>query len=116
MSLSIMSATCTLAHGTLQHVETQDSHAQKTTLKNTHSHCKFFGFDAAEKHSQFWETRNYLANLSDKDHVPASLHMIGGWFDFFLPQQLIDLKQARENGCEARITIGPWHHWDVTKV
>jgi predicted acyl esterase len=70
----------------------------------------------AEKHSQFWETRNYLANLADKDHVPASLHMIGGWFDFFLPQQFIDLKQARENGCEARITIGPWHHWDVTKV
>lgn len=71
------------------------------------------GLANPDKSLPFWQTRNKLADLSKKECVPAALHMIGGWFDFFLNQQFEDLAEARANGCDARITVGPWHHWNV---
>lgn len=40
--------------------------------------------------------------------VPVS--MIAGRYDLFIAGQLRDFTTSRENGNDARITIGPWPH------
>ena len=46
---------------------------------------------------------------TDVSRVPANSH-IAGWYDIFLTNQLDDFRRLREQGRDARITIGPWTH------
>lgn len=52
------------------------------------------------------------------EHVkPAELgipvHLVGGWYDFFLRGQLKDYADLRDAGRNPYLTIGPWHHFQT---
>lgn len=42
--------------------------------------------------------------------VAASVHLIGGWYDFMLPDLLADFMALRDAGHDPYLTIGPWTH------
>ena len=42
--------------------------------------------------------------------VTAPVHLIGGWYDIFLPYQMTDYTRLRQAGCQPYLTIGPWAH------
>ncbi len=48
--------------------------------------------------------------------IEAPVHMIGGWYDFFLPDQLADYETLRAAGKQPYLTIGPWTHGDIPSV
>ena len=41
---------------------------------------------------------------------PAHIHLIAGWHDLFLREQLADYQTLRAAGKQPSLTIGPWHH------
>ena len=45
--------------------------------------------------------------------IKRPISMVAGWFDIFLPWQMLDFKALCESGCETRITVGPWRHTDM---
>ena len=57
----------------------------------------------------FWARHNFAAG---PELVTASVDMIGGWYDIFLPAQLRDYSALRAAGNQPRLTIGPWRHAD----
>jgi uncharacterized protein len=44
--------------------------------------------------------------------VEAAAHLIGGWYDFMLPDLLADYAALQEAGRQPYLTIGPWTHLD----
>lgn len=42
--------------------------------------------------------------------IAAPVHLIGGWYDFFLADQLSDYESLRKAGKNPFLTIGPWPH------
>lgn len=54
-----------------------------------------------------WAGLDHRHRLADVT-VPASL--IGGWYDIFLPGQLLDYQALSSAGRPPRLTIGPWTH------
>ncbi len=52
----------------------------------------------------------------DLDHqlgqVTANVHLIAGWYDIFLRQQLADYAALVAAGRDPYLTIGPWRHTD----
>jgi putative CocE/NonD family hydrolase len=44
--------------------------------------------------------------------IEAPAHLIGGWYDFMLPDQLADYCILRDAGRRPYLTIGPWTHLD----
>jgi uncharacterized protein len=42
--------------------------------------------------------------------VSAPVHLLGGWYDFFLPHTMRDYRALRNVGRRPYLTIGPWHH------
>lgn len=40
----------------------------------------------------------------------AHIHLIAGWHDLFLREQLADYQTLRAAGKQPSLTIGPWHH------
>jgi hypothetical protein len=58
---------------------------------------------------EFWKRHTFAAAPSQ---VTASVDMIGGWHDIFLPAQLRDYAALRAAGHRPRLTIGPWRHAD----
>jgi uncharacterized protein len=42
--------------------------------------------------------------------VSGSVHLLGGWYDFFLPHTIRDYASLRAAGKQPYLTIGPWHH------
>jgi putative CocE/NonD family hydrolase len=42
--------------------------------------------------------------------VSAPVHLLGGWYDFFLPHTMRDYASLRAAGKQPYLTIGPWHH------
>ncbi len=59
--------------------------------------------------ADFWARHGFPAGPA---RTTASVAMIGGWHDIFLPAQLRDYKALRAAGREPRLTIGPWRHTD----
>lgn len=57
----------------------------------------------------FWARHNFAAG---PERVTASVDMIAGWYDIFLPAQLRDYAALRAAGHEPSLTIGPWRHTD----
>jgi len=45
--------------------------------------------------------------------IKRPISMVAGWHDIFLPYQLHDFVALQKNGCDTRITIGPWRHTDM---
>eukprot|EP00743_Colponemidia_sp_Colp-15_P003648 GILK01003938.1.p1 GENE.GILK01003938.1~~GILK01003938.1.p1 ORF type:complete len:665 (-),score=109.71 GILK01003938.1:229-2223(-) len=59
------------------------------------------------------------AKLCCLDNCPPT-HLIGGWYDIFLREQLRDYEQLQATnraqpgkGRVSYLTVGPWHHWDI---
>jgi uncharacterized protein len=57
----------------------------------------------------FWDAHQYGTGPA---RVTATIAMIGGWYDIFLPAQLRDYQALRAAGHNVRLTIGPWRHAD----
>jgi len=55
----------------------------------------------------------YWQSIDYSDRVPtvtASVSLVAGWYDVFLPQQLADYVGLRKAGIQCRLTVGPWTH------
>ncbi|WP_433048542.1 CocE/NonD family hydrolase [Dactylosporangium sp. CS-033363] len=61
----------------------------------------------ADPTSPYWTERGHTHRLPN---VTAPVLMIGGWYDIFLPWQLVDYAALRAAGQHPHLTIGPWHH------
>jgi putative CocE/NonD family hydrolase len=42
--------------------------------------------------------------------IEAPVHLVGGWYDFFLADQLVDYINLYQAGKKPYLTIGPWTH------
>jgi putative CocE/NonD family hydrolase len=40
----------------------------------------------------------------------AEFHLVGGWYDIFLPDTVADYMELRKQGRRPRLVIGPWTH------
>lgn len=45
------------------------------------------------------------------ERAAAPVHLIGGWYDFFLRTTLSDYTALQAAGRQPYLTIGPWHHF-----
>jgi uncharacterized protein len=57
---------------------------------------------------ELWNEALSHARIHD---VSAPVHLIGGWYDFFLRSQLEDYQSLKAAGHRPYLTIGPWHHF-----
>jgi putative CocE/NonD family hydrolase len=58
--------------------------------------------------TRFWNERDHSKNVR---YVQIPSHLIGGWYDIFLPYQLEDYRALKESGrITPHLTIGPWSH------
>ncbi len=48
--------------------------------------------------------------ITDHEKVSAPVHLVGGWYDFFLRGMLEDYKALVDKGHVPYLTIGPWRH------
>lgn len=61
----------------------------------------------ADPASPYWTQRGHAHSLPK---ITAPVLMIGGWYDIFLPWQLVDYAALRAAGLSPHLTVGPWHH------
>jgi putative CocE/NonD family hydrolase len=55
----------------------------------------------------YWNARNLRTRIGS---TQTQIHLLGGWFDFLLQEQLKDYAQLRAAGLNPWLTIGPWTH------
>jgi len=55
----------------------------------------------------FWTERDHRHAVAQ---VAAPVHLIGGWYDYYLRGLLRDYAVLKAAGRQPRLTIGPWHH------
>jgi putative CocE/NonD family hydrolase len=60
-----------------------------------------------EPSDPYWTERCFDQTLQD---VSVPVHLMGGWYDIFLPWQLRDYRTLREHGQRPYLSIGPWSH------
>lgn len=65
--------------------------------------------DDTRPDSPLWREINAMMDIG---RVQAKVHLIGGWYDFFLREQLCDYRQLQEADNPPYLTIGGWHHFD----
>jgi hypothetical protein len=46
----------------------------------------------------------------------TAVHLVAGWYDIFLRDQLLDYEALRAAGKRPYLTIGPWFHLDASIV
>lgn len=56
---------------------------------------------------EYWQVRDFSATVKD---ITTPIHLIGGWYDIFLPWLLRDYRTLRDAGRQPYLTIGPWSH------
>lgn len=54
----------------------------------------------------FWEP----VEFGDAVQTAPPISMVAGWYDIFLPPQLVDHQNLVAAGRSARLTVGPWYH------
>ncbi len=57
----------------------------------------------------YWQASNFKAHLP---RTEAAVHLVAGWYDIFLRDQLDDYQILRASGRQPFLTIGPWGHMD----
>jgi putative CocE/NonD family hydrolase len=57
----------------------------------------------------WWEPLDFGKDVS---RLPPT-SMVGGWYDIFLPSQVLDFASVVDAGRRARLTIGPWTHTNL---
>lgn len=55
----------------------------------------------------WWEAVDYSDTVGA---LSAPVNLVGGWYDFFLPQILADYTRLRGAGKRPYLTVGPWAH------
>ena len=55
----------------------------------------------------YWVRRDYAAGV---EKVSARVHLMGGWYDIFLPWMLEDFEALQAAGHDPQLVIGPWTH------
>jgi putative CocE/NonD family hydrolase len=55
----------------------------------------------------YWSSRDHSRAVAQ---VAARVHLIGGWYDYYLRGQLRDYASLKAAGRRPHLTIGPWHH------
>jgi uncharacterized protein len=61
--------------------------------------------------TKFWQDRDHSMNVKD---VRVPVHLIGGWYDIFLPYQISDYLSLKVSGkIIPFLTIGPWSHQSI---
>jgi len=55
----------------------------------------------------FWVARDHSAAVAG---VTAAVHLIGGWYDYYLRALLRDYAALAAAGLAPYLTLGPWHH------
>jgi putative CocE/NonD family hydrolase len=63
--------------------------------------------DHTDRDDDYWQAQDYSEAVAD---VSVPNHLIGGWYDIFLPHLLRDYTTLREAGHDPFLTIGPWSH------
>ncbi|PJF29323.1 MAG: X-Pro dipeptidyl-peptidase [Phototrophicales bacterium] len=66
--------------------------------------------DNADPTTPTWDEMRQMNNLSALD---TPVHLIGGWYDFFLRGTLADYHRLREAGKNPYLTIGGGHHFST---
>jgi uncharacterized protein len=61
----------------------------------------------AEPGDPWWKPLDFS---DDVGRVTAPVHLLGGWYDIFLPETLADYERLRRAGRAPHLTIGPWSH------
>ena len=56
---------------------------------------------------EWWKPVDWSGSVSE---VAAPIHLIGGWYDIFLPYMIADYARLRQAGRQPDLTIGPWTH------
>ena len=97
----------------------------KPKLKESYNHLpleeipeKFFGktisywnlFLDEDKNREFWETTGENKKI---DQLSIPICMATGWYDIFLPWQLIDYQKLCSTADQPYLTIGPWAHSQI---
>jgi putative CocE/NonD family hydrolase len=55
----------------------------------------------------YWVARDYSAKVAE---VTASVQLVGGWYDIFLPWMLEDYAALQTAGRSPQLVVGPWTH------
>ena len=66
--------------------------------------------DNEAEDSDLWEQG---LSMLDVEVTDVPVHLIGGWYDLFLREQLHDYDTLRANGQMPYLTIGAWAHFDM---
>ncbi len=61
----------------------------------------------------YWHANGHNIHIP-VEQTAAPVHLVAGWYDFFLREQLADYARLRAAGRNPYLTIGPWHHFQVT--
>lgn len=59
---------------------------------------------------ELWQTA--ITELETHE-ITAAVHMVGGWYDFFLRGLLLDYERLIRQGKQPYLTIGPWSHFNL---
>jgi putative CocE/NonD family hydrolase len=65
------------------------------------------GLASADRADAYWVRRDFAAGVG---RVGASVQLIGGWYDIFLPWMLEDYAALARAGRRPQLLIGPWSH------
>lgn len=57
----------------------------------------------------YWQATNYKARVAETE---AAVHLVAGWYDIFLHDQIDDYHRLRAAGHTPYLTVGPWGHMD----
>ncbi len=55
----------------------------------------------------YWQDSDHSLGVP---HITAAVHLVAGWYDIFLREQLADYNALQTAGRSPYLTIGPWHH------
>jgi len=56
---------------------------------------------------EYWRKRDHSQGVSQ---VEAAVHLVGGWYDYYLRGLLEDYARLKSGGKQPYLTIGPWYH------
>ncbi|MDX1615681.1 MAG: CocE/NonD family hydrolase [Candidatus Promineifilaceae bacterium] len=57
--------------------------------------------------STYWQRADMSPMLTE---LETPVHLVGGWYDIFIADQLADYAALRQAGRRPYLTVGPWHH------
>lgn len=61
----------------------------------------------ASSSTDYWISRDHSHAVTQ---LQAPVHLVGGWYDYYLPGMLRDYAELKKASRNPHLTIGPWHH------